>query len=117
LEIVFRSGLNVTWWKELAIADATPNAKAAYGTIHALSTEGEEHGPKNYILRLNVAERMMLVFSKAKTFGVHTEVYRFYPKLLSVPPGDRTLGRRLYPGEYDITKIGGARLTFVWEKD
>jgi len=108
LEIVFRSGLNVSWWKELAIAEATPDAKAPYGTIHSFSTEGEEHGPKNFILRLNVAERIMLVFSKAKTFGVHTEMYRFYPNLVRIP-------RDQWP--HDISKMGGARLTFVWEKD
>ena len=118
IEIVFRSGLNVTWWKELAIAGATPDAKAPYDAIEKLSTEGDEHGPRSFILRLNLAQRMMLVFSKAKTLGVHTEMYRFYPKLQGIPPQERPARDwRVRADEYDISRMGGARLTFVWEKD
>ena len=55
-----------------------------------------QHHRQHYDLR--VPSGYMLVFYKAKTFGVHTEVYRL-------------------PIGLDMNGLRGRRLTFTWEKD
>jgi hypothetical protein len=87
LEIVFKLGDRVSWWKEVKAIDQ------AGRTMNRIARDGRHRGPLSFTLP--AAEVKNLVFSKAKFLGWHTEMYRV--------------------GNPDQKK--GRQLTFSWDKD
>ncbi|MFL6231356.1 MAG: hypothetical protein ACJ741_21485 [Pyrinomonadaceae bacterium] len=100
IEFVLETPLNVTWWKGLTLAHQTYRSEGETRAIQSVFTENESHRSHSIIVRAYdqlAPTGYMLVFSKAKALGAHTEMYR-------LPVGDTRYLR-------------GYRLTFTWDKD
>lgn len=98
LEIVLETPLNVTWWKEIKVYGYV---RGRLVTLNSVASQDDDHGPKAMRLRLSQfgTYPFSLGFSKAKAFGVHTEMYW------------------MFHGTVNWSSLGGKRITFVWEKD
>jgi hypothetical protein len=65
--VTFYTSSNITWWKEISAWNA-----AGY-KFAAVSLMNSQHGPQ--AMTFETGSLGALVFSKAKTFGIHTGVY------------------------------------------
>ena len=85
-------GHNITWWKGLLLF--TPEGNNDYMRIAELQ---DDQPPVVVEVEFDILRKRELVLSKAKAFGIHTNMYWIQ----------------------DVaTKMrGGNRYTFVWEKD
>lgn len=81
----------VRWWKQIQVMDDRCRPIRS-----PLTTEGDDDGPVDFVLRRSEASEASLFFSKAKFAGVHTGMYSTQKNL--------------------ETKLG-KRLLFIWEKD
>jgi hypothetical protein len=90
IDVVLQTQPHVTWWKEI-------KALAYDGVIIAsVHTQDANHGPNSMHLQLDVEfPPRILIFSKAKFFGVHTGMY-----VLSY-----------------LTEMVGSRIIFDWWGD
>lgn len=82
----------VTWWKGLKLFDA-PNGQV----LNEVFTQDQNHGP-NSIVHTSFGTSTsiytaVLTLSKAKTFGIHTDMYNYYlNSYLSIPDIQRLQG-------------------------
>lgn len=118
VEFVLVSDLNVTWWKGLEVIYYAPPRPGLRFTLpwedpqrailNSLYTQDVDHGPKSMRVRTSALKERphALVFLKAKAFGAHTPMYFFQ---LYQPTAEGW--------QPDTTKLGGRRITFIWEKD
>ena len=67
IEIVFKLGPRVSWWKEVKAIDHNGNL------VNRIARDGRHRGPLSFAVAAADVER--LVFGKAKLFGWHTEMY------------------------------------------
>jgi hypothetical protein len=113
VEIVLISSSNVTWWKGITIfkgikrgriADVWGGGEIADKMVrfNHIDTHDDEHGPDSMTLNVSdLGDYSYLTFEKAKAFGAHTPMYKFYLKKRN----DKEF------------KYAGYRLTFTWERD
>jgi hypothetical protein len=103
VEIVLVSGQGVTWWKGITAFKNAPlrrpgAARENWVRLEHIATQDDEHGPKSMLLTAaDLRDGLKLSFEKAKAFGAHTPMYTF-----NVP---------------NLTRLGGHRITFTWERD
>jgi hypothetical protein len=103
VEIVLVSGQNVTWWKGITAFKNAPlrrpgSPRENWVRLAHVDTQDDDHGPDKMLLNVaDLRDGLKLSFEKAKAFGAHTPMYTF-----NVP---------------NPQQLGGARITFTWERD
>lgn len=106
VEIVVASSSNVRWWKGITIFKGIIRGNSLTDTIvryKHMDTQDDDHSESSRAINISdLGDYCYLVFEKAKAFGVHSEMYRFYLKERKDATG---------------FKYAGYRLTFTWERD
>src|SRR5207247_422543 len=89
VEIQLESDTSVTWWKAIEVY-ASNNT-----LLGRAETHDNDHGPHTFSLAANDLVGARLILAKAKTFGVHTGMYRLE----------------------DLSSFQGRSFQFLWQRD
>lgn len=102
VQIVLKTGQNVTWWKGITAFKNAPlrrpgSPRSNWVRLANIDTQDDDHVDEAPLRVIDLRDGLLLSFEKAKAFGAHTPMYTF-----NVP---------------NPRSLGGQRITFTWERD